>query len=456
MDRMETLYTGHTGSAWRQLPPVLSAMGSWSRLRSGLLVTTLCSLGFFIPGNIQAGPYMDSAHGSATDGVYRATIGDPPPAGAGYSRGNCAHCHEQHASIEGAEPFPANGPAAFEIFAPNFNTAIQTAPYSEADNFCFSCHNSTASVQQVQNRDYSETFGCDSTGAGPTSIMDAMNQKSYHNLYDIWSFSRNQFGWFRDDSNPCGACHNPHLARRNLANTRDPAFSAISKPTDHFSLWGQTQTMGSVYNTAYEPPYCSSTLNREPDASSDGLSGAANTPDYVGFCTDCHNTSTTISSTVLGTVTQIDWGLNGDKHGTAGDSPGDTIKGPFDPANTYVLSCTDCHEPHGAPNIRLLRRRVNGGSLADATDTPANILNPDTNEWGYLCRRCHMDDYDATQAQLPGYTYSTGEKNKWEYIHHLASDRPYVQKQCGWCHPGGGMNPPPIRCNKCHLHGQTF
>lgn len=453
MDRMDTLATG---SACRQRPPAGPAGSPWSRLRTGLLVTTLLGLGFLIPWSTQAGPYMDSAHGSATDGVYRATIGDPPPAGAGYSRGNCAHCHEQHASVEGAEPFPANGPAAFEIFAPNFNTAAQTPPYSEADNFCFSCHNSTASVQQVLNRDYSETFGCDSAGSGPTSIMDAMNQVSYHNLYDIWSFSRSQFSWFRDDSNPCGACHNPHLARRNLANTRDPAFSAISKPTDHFSLWGPTQTMGSAYNTSYEPPFCNDTAtNREPDGSADAISGRANTPDYVGFCTDCHNTSTTISSTLLGTVIQIDWSSTGDKHGTAGDSPGETIKGPYEAGGTYVLSCADCHEPHGAPNIRLLRRRVNGSTLSDASDQPASITNPDSNEWGYLCRKCHMDDYDAVQAGVDKFNDSTGEKNKWEYVHHLASDRPYVQKSCGWCHSmGAGIRP--INCNQCHLHGDTF
>ncbi|WP_456473383.1 hypothetical protein [Desulfolithobacter sp.] len=429
--------------------------GSVKRPRAAAIVVILFILGIIAPSGLQAGPYMNSAHGSAMSGVYRPTIGDQPPSGAGYSRGNCAHCHEQHASVNGAEPFPTNGPAAYEIFAPNFNTAAQTGPYIESDNFCFSCHNSTASIQVVQNRDYSETFGCDNVGSGPTSIMDAMNQQSYHNLYDIWTFSRNQFNWFSNDSNPCGACHNPHLARRNMANTKDPAFSAISKPADHFSLW--TQTMDNAFNTSYEPPFCNDTATtREPDGSGDAISGRAATPDYVGFCTDCHNTTTTITSTLLGTVIQIDWGPGGDKHGTAGDSPGDTIKAPYSGTSTYVLSCADCHEPHGAPNIRLLRRRVNGKDLTDATGTAASITSSNSNQWGYLCRNCHMDDYDATQAQLPGYQYSTGARNKWEYIHHLASDRPYVQKQCGWCHPGGGMNPPPIPCNQCHVHGQTF
>jgi hypothetical protein len=43
------------------------------------------------------GSYRDSAHGDPVNGVYAAVI---DPKYAEYSAGNCAHCHQMHASIE--------------------------------------------------------------------------------------------------------------------------------------------------------------------------------------------------------------------------------------------------------------------------------------------------------------------------------------------------------------------
>ncbi|MFP7753980.1 hypothetical protein ACLG6S_04860 [Thermodesulfobacteriota bacterium B35] len=204
------------------------------------------------PGSAAGGDYIDSAHGSASDGVFRPVIGNTPPSGFGYARGNCAHCHEQHASIAGSEPEPVTGPGYFALFAQNFDTARQAGPFAEADNFCFYCHNGAGSAQPVTNSDYSETFGCATVDT--TSIMATMNQVSYHNLYDIWNFANGRFSWFRADSNPCNGCHNPHLAKRNQSAPADPGLSVMSRPSDHFSLWGTTETMDSAYNTRYEPP----------------------------------------------------------------------------------------------------------------------------------------------------------------------------------------------------------
>jgi len=405
-------------------------------------IALLCS-----PLNLEAGDYMDSAHGAADIGVYRANIGDAPPQGFGYSRGNCAHCHEQHASIAGSEPNPApGGPANFAIFANNFS-GVQTGGYVETDNFCFFCHNNNASAQQVLNNDYSQTFGC--AGQGTTSILATMNQQSAHNLYDILNnFADGTFPWFRDESNPCNGCHNPHLAKQNQSAPTDPTFSAISKPSDHFTLWGTTETMESSYNTGYEPPLCTTT--REPAGSADANAGRASTPDYISFCTDCHNSTRQISSTPLaGTLTTIDW-LTGDRHGATNARAEVTLNTPYSPGTSYILSCLDCHEPHGAPNIMLLRRRVNGSDLIDGTITE-NITTLDSNQWGFLCRKCHPDD-------------GAGKANQWEEVHHLANDAPFPSpKQCHSCHPLGSGTPP-ISCGAtgisstrdCHGHGREF
>jgi len=408
----------------------------------------------------KAGTYTESAHGDSQAGVFRPIIGNAPPSGFGYARGNCTHCHEQHASISGTEPAPVTGPAFFTLFAPNFDRSTQTHPYTEADNFCFFCHSGNGSAQVVHNNDYSQNFGCASQG--PTSIMNQMNGFSYHNLYDIYTMADNTFTWFKPDSNPCNACHNPHLAKRNWTAPTDPAVSAISRPSDHLSLWGITagETMGGAYNTAYEPPFCASNLtNREPAASPTADAGRAATINSVGFCGECHAPTISLYSTPLGRNLQpLDWGgSSGDKHGLAGDTPGITIKEPYSATRTYVLACLDCHEPHGSSNAMLVRRRINGQEM----ESGFNDL--DSNQWGYVCKRCHMDDEDAVNADLPRSSFVSANLNSWRYVHHFAEDAPFggPRSRCSPCHTPGP--PGPISCgttdislSACHGHGKIF
>jgi hypothetical protein len=414
------------------------------------------------PPSLNAGNYTDSAHGAADVGVYRSNIGDAPPQGFGYSRGNCAHCHEQHASFVGSEPGPAvDGPADFALFADNFS-GIQSGSYVESDGFCFYCHNNNASAQQVLNNDYSQTFGCG--GQGTTSILPTMNQLSGHNLYDIVNnFGDGTFPWFTSVSNPCDFCHNPHLAKRNKATPTDPTFSAISKPSSHFTLWGTTQTMESSYNTGYEPPFCSSSLaDREPAGSVDAATGRANTPNYVSFCTDCHNSTNQIYSTTLGgNVTEIDW-VTGDHHGQITARADVQLNEPYATEGTgnFVLSCMDCHEPHGAPNLMLLRRRVNGSDLSSNITDTDHALTAQNSEWGLLCSKCHPDDIEAGVIGA--------SPNHWQHVHHLAPDAPFPSPtMCISCHLAGPTQPPiscgttdPLAGNteglQCHGHGKSF
>ncbi len=408
-----------------------------------ILYTLACYFCFLPPSDLFAGDYLDSAHGSSNAGVFRPIIGNTPPSGFGYSQGNCAHCHEQHASIGGSEPVPTSGEAtSHELFAQNFNTARKTNLYSESDNFCFYCHNNPTSAQSVLNNDYSQNFGC--APQGTNTIKSTMNQRSYHNLYDIWNFSKGKFPWFTSSYNPCNACHNPHLARQNWRNAKNTDYSAISKPTDHFNLWGITETMDSSYNTKYQPPFCSNNnLDREPAASADATAGRANTPDYVGFCTTCHTLTNAIFSTTLNrNLETINWTSNGDKHGQRLMDGSVSTLPPFDTPSggtNYVLSCLDCHEPHGSANVMLIRRRANGSDLSDV------ISSLDTIDWGLLCLKCHTDDEAA----------NIGNANQWEYVHHEVADAPYTKIRCITCHPrgGGGGNPNPIPCQSCHFHG---
>jgi predicted CXXCH cytochrome family protein len=387
------------------------------------------------------GSYRDSAHGNHGYGVNRSAI---EPKFQAYATGNCAHCHEMHASLDGVEPAPGDGPAPHALFYQNFNKDRTQNLYTESDNLCFFCH-SNDSGQQVRNQDYSTTFGGGAGGSGPQSVMEAFNQESYHNLYAIWNFLRNNpaFPWFTETTNPCSGCHNPHLARRNWDSTKPgfPKLSAISKPDDHENLWGEIELMSA--HASYEAPYAFET-SREPAGVGD--SEGDNTPDYAGFCTSCHHPGNSIWSTTLNrNLKKINWGGIGegrDKHGALARDGEVHFREPYAAAAefkpNFVLSCLDCHEPHGSANIMLLRRRINGGNL-EATVTAVDAL-------GHACRRCHTDD-QAAQA-------GTGQANSWEYVHHNAPGAPYAKSSCTDCHAGDDPVPP-ISCGNCHGHGTS-
>lgn len=412
----------------------MSLYQSLTTIRMVALCLAAALLGALAPQALMAGEYTISAHGSSAVGVARPAITN-----AGYSRGNCGHCHEMHASANGVEPDPASGTASpYVLFAESLDNG---APYSESDNFCFFCHNQVGSVQQQTNLDYSAAFGGAATLS--QSIMASFNQTSNHNLGDIKTFVNNSssFPWFNSYSNPCNACHNPHLAKRNWVSTETgfPLLSAISKPSSHSSLWGESQLM-SAYTNSYEAPYSSGT-SREPAGV--GSADGGNTPDYAGFCTDCHDSTNTITSSSLGTLKKVDWAT--EKHGGLARDGGIDIREPYATASAtksgFVLSCLDCHEPHGSPNIMLLRRRINGEDLEGTITT--------TDAMSYVCKRCHKDDLAAGGG--------TGVANKWKYVHHESADRPYNPVTCTDCHgPLGGINDKtPIPCGNCHGHGMT-
>jgi hypothetical protein len=409
--------------------------GRWIRIT--LAAGAVC-LGLAVPAT--GGPYRDSAHGSSVFGVNRTAI---DPKLADYATGNCAHCHEMHASIGGAEPEPSGGAAPHALFAQVFNAARTQQFYIDSDDFCFFCHSDTAG-QRVVNQDYSGAFGGATAGSGPQTILEAFNLASYHNLYDIWNMLRNNpsYPWFDQASNPCSACHNSHLAKRNWDSGQPgfPLLSAISRPGNPTSPWGETELM-SAY-TSYEAPY---TFGETREPAGVGQADGDKTPDYVTFCASCHNDVNVIWSTTLNrNVRLVNWrttGLAQDKHGARSrdrQHPDATWGQRFaEPYNTslpfksnLVLSCMDCHEPHGSENIMLLRRRVNGGDLGEAITsfTPKPLRS--------LCVKCHNQVYVEKLHHEPGYLVPGST--------------------CTTCHPNGETQPEVVACRQCHFHGSNL
>lgn len=418
-----------------------------SKKQGWLVNSFLLLIVIFSTTSAFSGPYRDSAHGNSVYGVNRSSLDTKFN---NFKPGNCEHCHETHASLDGVNPLPTGAPSPHTLFAESFDTENTLNPYLETSNFCFFCHNSN-SGPQVTNQDYSRSFGGGLSGQGPQSILAAFNQASYHNLYDIWNFLINDLtykDWFAKRANPCSGCHNSHLAKRNWDNGQPgfPLLSAISLPGTSSPLWGENETMNAAYPTGYEAPFTDASIgiNREPAGVGDA--NGANTPNYVGFCATCHNSSTILFSTTLNrNLKLINWtntGLNQNKHGSLARDGADTFREPYATSastkSNFVLSCLDCHESHGSENIMMLRSRINGENQG------GTIVSTDA--MGNACKQCHPDDLEAGTG--------TGEANRWEYIHHLAPDAPYVQSDCAVCHslPEGGTA---IQCGNCHGHGMT-
>ncbi len=440
MKRVGTLYC-------RQNSPV--------SLKTALLAIMVLLAPACFPGQALSGPYINSAHGDTTSGVSRNST-----AALGYTRGNCAHCHEQHASINGSEPAPASGtPDEYALFYTNF--------VSQTDGVCLKCHVQIGSEQAggITNRSYSYRAGgwTSDTLADITEAFSFTSPSSSHNLSDIKTFISGQWG-YTADSNPCVACHNPHAAQGDpLGDSTSPKSSAtrgwtVARPAEHNSspwgLWGDDPgEKMSDYTADYQAPFrFGSTITYEPDGST--TQDGSNLADFNTFCTDCHNTTNTIYSSNLGrNLRTIDW--DNEKHGRGNADTSLCGDDPYPNGTTglgKVLSCLDCHEPHGSTNAFLIRPEANGGVLG------GTVGSFSTTDWHYLCDRCHQDDKEIDPACQEDHYYISHHQNTG-----CNSDAPYTPFSCGSCHSGGGGGGPASCtssrakkiCTDCHFHGST-
>ena len=329
--------------------------------------------------------HADTAHGNTSYGVNRS--------GTGYPRGECAHCHD-----------------TFDQSTCGVNELMFFAPYgsgTQSDNFCFLCHTGSGSVQTNMPGQYSYSYRAsgDTGIICPGSILEAFSfinesgssvlncdsqNGTSHKLTDIKNFLAGKWG-YTTNSNPCTGCHNPHPPQRD-AHTEGNRGWLVSLPSGHadpstWQLWGDDSNERMDQHTIYQAPHAVSGFEPDGSTTQDG----SNLTDYVTFCTDCHDNSNQINSTVLGReLYLIDWSVEKHGAGAAGDCA-PRLLSPYAEAQcgSYVVACTDCHEPHGAPNIFLTRQKVNNG---DVTVLTGDGYGPDgraNKEWVYLCGKCH-------------------------------------------------------------------
>ncbi|MDH4231591.1 MAG: hypothetical protein OEW04_06120 [Nitrospirota bacterium] len=473
------------------------------RARKAILLLFILIIGLTVfgvvlyPEKASSGPFLNSTHGNSSYGVNRASI-----SAFGYPKGHCTHCHEQHASIGGSEPAPDSTPDAdnFLLFWDNYT--------SQTENVCLKCHVNTGSVQvgeSITNHSYSFRAGRLSPDfLSPADIKQAFTycysgcgdtttgSSSSHNLGNIQDFIKVRWN-YTADSNPCTGCHNPHMVIGDPAGTDywsssktdgTRGYSPVSRPSLHskvtsdWGLWGDVtaermDVKASSLGGAYQAPLNGSSTY-EPDGSS--TQDGSNLTDFVTFCTDCHandniSTSHNLFDPATGnvgryTLFKIDW--TKELHGQVAAFQGllllscnpvpsvYLLADPYACGTNYVLSCTDCHEPHGSPNNVLARPRVNNG-FNDCVSSPPDVVcdseatkvkvtyygtanGPDgraNKEWVYLCGKCH--------------TYLNKDS---QHTHPKDVDGLPGTSDCLYCHLGGGNDY--RNCGECHYHGSTY
>ncbi|MBW1896186.1 MAG: cytochrome c3 family protein [Deltaproteobacteria bacterium] len=388
--------------------------------------------------------YAESAHGDPISGVNRSDT----PEDDRYDIGSCAHCHDTFDdSICGVNPL-----MLFEV----------DNPTSQTDNFCFQCHDSNSTVQAVTNYSYSSTFGggtANSTNIGAAFRFGAPTQTSEdgssHNLQKVrfWAGTRSLGAWITADTNGCLVCHDVHNAQKNhpvVAHPGGGVKTAIRRTMDAQDApgnqWGDevgTDVAGvelmNEYTANYQAPFWkNSSSTYEPGGN--GTANGSNLPNFVDFCDRCHNKEIPGQRTDaygrenIG-LRIIEWGVNdADRHGNVAGSPKmgnsgcgylGSLKPPYnDPDKNYVLSCTDCHEPHGSPNPWLLRTCVNGKDGIIFSDPYDGI------SWYEFCTACH--------EIMPGGAYLGHQAcgpHAWD------PDGPSSGNFCYGCHVHG-VSPP--------------
>jgi hypothetical protein len=361
----------------------------------GVLVWVLSSAPMAI-----AGVYADSAHGNTSYGVDRS--------GATYSTGDCAHCHET------VDPAAATcGDNNFMLFYDDW--------VSQDDLLCIGCHSDSVDPQQVYNDTYSVSFGGRTSLPEYDTVEEQFNDgTAEHDLSAIRDLIGNDaYGWgFSSDPDPCVACHAPHTAQRSVPviieeeklNTaiRRPSHYKSASPAD--ARWGDdagermsdyvAQFSNAVYQAPYYGVYESGVYEPSGNASPDD---GSDMPDYVTFCLDCHQYA-------IGSVAAVDW----DNVAHGGLPPRVGVYAFKEPYNTgthnYVLSCVDCHEPHGGPGPTregrgLIRGWVNGQVTYPPTsgnyDTFCYTCHPEPPNPMGPCEDCHMSPWFGTTAHDP-------------------------------------------------------
>lgn len=140
---------------------------------------------FSFAWRVLAGTYADSAHGRS---VNRSSIDSKY---SSYGVGNCGHCHEQHASLQGGEPLPVGG------------SASSTLVFTSQGNLCITCHDGNPVSRDIKTQ-FEKPY------------RHPAGNISYADRHTLSGLEIGKGGApFRNSSRhaECPDCHDPHAAQ---------------------------------------------------------------------------------------------------------------------------------------------------------------------------------------------------------------------------------------------------
>jgi len=189
-------------------------------LRMAVTVMALAAAGVAAAAALaRAGDYLNSSHGNAATGVDRSAVDTRFSA---YAKGNCGHCHEQHASIDGTEPAPASGAPS-----PYLGFSLEQA-------LCFECHDANG----PSSIDIWSEFNI----SGPNASKHGGNLM---NLYDDRhkAHESDKFSFLGSAARhaECTDCHNPHKA-----TDANPLLGATGVEPVNGSAWTEPAVSGNT------------------------------------------------------------------------------------------------------------------------------------------------------------------------------------------------------------------
>ncbi|MDH4332527.1 MAG: hypothetical protein OEV89_08100 [Desulfobulbaceae bacterium] len=313
-----------------------------------------------------AGTYRDSAHGNS---ISRATI---DPKYSSYGIGNCGHCHEQHASLQGSEPITVDG------------SPSQALAFNPAGKLCLTCHDGSPVPRDIKAQ-FAKTY------------RHPAGDISYAGRHTMTVLETGQNGVpFRDSSRhaECNDCHDPHTAQlgHQIFDTANPQNNNfVSKVL--LNVWG-------VEPTSFSGNWTVPTSFTEQKPA---------TKEYQ-ICFKCHSYYALQASSGISTLTGPSGGVITDQARevnpnnlsyhpvVAGTGNYPLITSRLGPpwnvnVGTQTMYCSDCHGdndtsqpmgPHGSNNKFLLK---SGTWPAKADGTLWKLS--DRSNTALFCKMCH-------------------------------------------------------------------
>ncbi|MDL2122661.1 MAG: hypothetical protein LWX51_06165 [Deltaproteobacteria bacterium] len=315
----------------------------------------LVFLTLLVGGVGYAGTYFDSAHGNSTHGVNRTSTTQ-------YATGNCAHCHEQHASIDGAEPAPNSvspdpGPDQVLLF-------------SEEETVCEYCHDGNSAADNIQIQFDDKTY------AHPTDDYSGVHKVSESTTADMDPGDYDPTNSLHAE---CVDCHNPHAAGSTVHTAETNTVTATSPL---YKVSGVNPPSTAAWVTPAAASY-----TEKP--TSTGISF-----EYE-LCYKCHSSWTGPNDPVVRDTAKEFNSANASYHSvedTGKASAYGTYVNPWD--KDSLMYCSDCHGsetssdpagPHGSTIAHILKGNYNRDTGKSGQSTS-----------DHLCFDCH--DYQTYKA----------------------------------------------------------